>query len=63
METVAWAASGTTLYCLLLFYTMATLFQLYRGSDMMYEMKRRKPDPTLLPTHGIFNLQHHIGMV
>ena len=30
---------------------------------MMYEMKRRKPEPTLLPTQGIFNLAHHIGMV
>ena len=32
-------------------------------SDMLYEMRRRKPDPTLLLTHGIFNLVHHIGMV
>ena len=29
---------------------------------MMYEM-RRQPEPTLLPTQGIFNLQHHMGMV
>ena len=41
----------------------ATVFQLYHGGDMMYEMKRRKPEPTLLPTQGIFNLSHHIGMV
>ena len=30
---------------------------------MMYEMRRRKPEPTLLLTHGIFNLPHHTGMV
>ena len=29
----------------------------------MYEMRRRKPEPTLLLTQGIFNLPHHIGMV
>ena len=38
----------------LLFYTVAIVFQLYHGSDMMYEMTRRKPKPTLLPTRGIF---------
>ena len=31
--------------------------------DMMYEIRRRKPEPTLLPTQGIFNLPHHVGMV
>ena len=31
-------------------------------SDMMYEMRRRNLEPTLLPTQGIFNLQHHICM-
>ena len=30
---------------------------------MMYEMRRRKPNPTLLPTQGIFNLPHYVGMV
>ena len=30
---------------------------------MMYEMRRRKPEPTLLPTQGIFTIPHHIGMV
>ena len=30
---------------------------------MMYVMRRRKPEPTLLPTQWIFNLPHHIGMV
>ena len=29
---------------------------------MMYEMRRRKPEPTVLPIQGIFNLPHHIGM-
>ena len=29
---------------------------------MMYEMRRRKRDPTLLQTQVIFNLPHHIGM-
>ena len=36
---------------LLLFYAIATVFQLYHGNDMMYERE------------GIFNLPHHIGMV
>ena len=36
---------------------------LYHGSDMMDEMRRRKPKPTLLLIEGIFNLPHHIGMV
>ena len=36
--------------CLLLFYTIGTLFQLCHGSDFMYEIRRRKPEPTLLPT-------------
>ena len=39
---------------------MATVFQLY--GDAMYEMIR-KPEPTLLPTQGIFTSPHHIGMV
>ena len=48
--------------CLLLVYTIATVFQLYHGSDMMYEMRMKNPKPTLLPTQRIFNLQHHIDM-
>ena len=32
-----------------LFYAIATVFQLYNGSDMIYEMRRRKPEATLLP--------------
>ena len=51
------------LFCfLLLFYTIATIFKLYLGSDMMCEM-RRKPEQTLLPTQVISDLPHHIGMV
>ena len=34
--------------CLLLFYVIATLFQLYNDGHMTYEMRRRKPEPTLL---------------
>ena len=30
---------------------------------MMHEMRRRNPKPTLLPTKGIFNIPHYIGMV
>ena len=45
--------------CLLLLYGTATLFQLCHGSSMMYEMRRRKPETTFLPTQGIFNLPHH----
>ena len=37
--------------CLFLSYAIATTFQLYHGSDMMYEMRTRKPKPMLLPTH------------
>ena len=48
--------------CLLLFYARATVFQLYHDGDMMYEMRRRKPEPLLLPTQGMFNLQNHIDM-
>ena len=33
------------------------------GGDIMYEMRRRKSEPTLLPTDRIFNLPHHIGMI
>ena len=53
---------NSLLFCLL-FYSIATVFQLYHGHDMMYEMRRRKPDPTLLPTQEIFNPPAHIGMV
>ena len=49
--------------CLLLFYTIATVFQLYHGGDTMYEVRRRKTELTLLPTQRIFNISHHSGMV
>ena len=42
------------LFCLVLFYAIATVFQLYQGSDMRYEMRSRNPDPTLLPIQGMF---------
>ena len=45
------------------FYIIATVFQFYHGSDMMHEIRRRKLQPTLLPTQGVFNLPHHIVMV
>ena len=50
-------------YVCLLIYTIATVFLLYHGSDMMFEMRRRKPESILLPTQGIFNIPRHIGMV
>ena len=49
--------------CLLLVYVIAMVFQWYHGSDMMYEMRRRKPDFAILPTQGIFNLPHQIGVL
>ena len=50
-------------FVLLLFYGIATVCQLYLGHDMMNEMTMRKPEPTILLTQGIINIQHHIGMV
>ena len=46
----------------LLFYTIATIFQLYHGGNMVYEL-RRKPEPSLLPTQGTFNHPHNIVMI
>ena len=40
-----------------------TVFQLYQDGDVVYEMRRRKPEPTPLPTQRILNLPHHIDMV
>ena len=45
-----------------LFYAIETVFQLYHGDDMMYELSRKKPDPTLLLTQGIFNLPHQLAI-
>ena len=36
----------------LLFYAIATVFQLYLDSDMMYEIRWRKLKPTLLQLKG-----------
>ena len=47
----------------LLFYTIATVFHFYHGSNMMYEMRRRKHKPTPLLTQRIFKLLHHVCMV
>ena len=49
--------------CLLLVYTLATVVQLHHGDNMMYELRKRKPEPALLPIEGLFNLPHHNGMV
>ena len=43
-----------------LFYAIAIVFQLHQCNVMLYEMGRRKSDPTLLLTQGIFNLPHHM---
>ena len=51
---------GTSSVCL--FYAIATVFQLNPGGDMMYEIRRRKPEPTLFLTQRVFNLLHNIGM-
>ena len=51
------------IFVVVLFYALATVFQLYLGSDMMYEMRRRKAEPTYLPSQGILNLILHIGKV
>ena len=51
---------GRSLVCL--FCTIATVIQIYHGGDM-YEMRRRKPKPTLWATQGNFNLPHHKGMI
>ena len=48
--------------CLLLFYAIATVFKLFYGSDMMYEM-RRKAEPTVLLPQGIFYLPQDIAML
>ena len=50
---------GWKVFVCLLVYAIATVFQLYHGSDMMYAMRKRKPEPTLLPTQGIFNVPQH----
>ena len=52
------------LFVLLLAYAIAAVSWLYIECDMMYEMRRRKPQAyTFLQTQGIFNLPHYIGIV
>ena len=51
---------GTSAACLV--YAITAVLQLHHGGDMMREIRRRKPEPTLLPTRRIFNLPHHTGM-
>ena len=48
------------LFVLLLLYAIATVFLLYHGNDMIHELRRRKPEPTILSMQGIFNLPHHM---
>ena len=48
---------------LLLWHKTTTNMRLYHGDDMMYEMRRRKPESALLATQGFFNLPYHIGIV
>ena len=43
-----------------MFYAIVTVFQLYFDIDIMYKIRRRKPEPTLLPIQVIFNLPHSI---
>ena len=49
--------------CLLLYYAIATVFQLYHSVIWRMRWEGENPEPTLLQTQGIFKLQHHIGMV
>ena len=43
------------LVCLLLFYTLSTVLPLYHGGDMLHEMKRGEPEPTLLLIQGVLS--------
>ena len=45
---------GSRMRLACLFYAIVTVFQLYHECDMMYQMTRRNPEPTLLPTQWIF---------
>ena len=46
-----------------LFYAIAPDVQLYHGGDIMYDMRRRKPEPTPLPTQEMFKVPQHKGMI
>ena len=57
-------------HCLFVCYPIETVFQLYDGGDMMCEMRRRKPEPTLLLSRGTDmrgtglpeNVEFHLGI-
>ena len=45
-------------------FTIATVFQLYHGGEMMYKKRRKKAWAyTFTNSRNFFNLPHHIGMV
>ena len=50
-------------FWLMLFHATGTVFQCYIGDDMVYELRKRKPESSILSIQGIFNLLHHIGTV
>ena len=60
-----WCMAVNRFVCLLLFYAIATVVQLYHGTDMMYEIRRRKTECTLLPTlkASQWDSKDNIGMV
>ena len=47
VQGVCWGECGGVCLLLLLAYAIATVFQLYHGSYMICEMRRRKSEPTL----------------
>ena len=47
----SWAGLVSVLIVMLVVYAIATIFQLYLGSDIIFDF-------TLLPTRGIFILPH-----
>ena len=52
-----------TEFGLVVVFHHSTNISVILGGDMMYEMRRRKPESTLLLTQGIFNLPDHIGII
>ena len=62
-DTTVLMVIAHTIFSSLLFYATAAVSQLYLGSDMMFDMTRRKPETTLSQTWGNFILPRHIGMV
>ena len=58
----AWVSDPDLFVCCY-FMPQQWYFSYIMVGDMMYQMRRRKRKPTLLPTQGTFNLQHHLGMV